>query len=342
MFNVGYYVVFTYLPTYFIKTLHFSKTTAFVSITVACVVAIVLILPLAALSDRIGRRPLLIAGTLAFAVLAYPLFLLLNSGSVAAAIAAHALLAAIESTYISVAVATGVELFATRVRYSGFSIGYNVCVAAIRRHHPVHGRLAHRQHRQQPGARVLCHCRGGGFAVHRADAAGVRGASAARRRRRLRSRPADAPGVHGVRPVTLGRPRGVRDRCGATRLGRAQADRGAGPHARPDPRGADRADLRGGAGLLAHPAVDQVVGTAAVDRSRNHRGRVRAVVATTLGRRTDLLLGAGAQRAGVDLARAERSGLPELSVPGLLGDPPARRLGGDLPDVGPRLSADVA
>ena len=56
MFNVGYYVVFTYLPTYFIKTLHFSKTVAFVSITMACVVAIVLILPLAALSDRIGRQ----------------------------------------------------------------------------------------------------------------------------------------------------------------------------------------------------------------------------------------------------------------------------------------------
>ena len=68
---------------------------------------------------------------MAFAVLAYPLFLLLNSGSVGAAIAAHAGLAAIESVYISVAVATGVEMFATRVRYSGFSIGYNVCVAAF-------------------------------------------------------------------------------------------------------------------------------------------------------------------------------------------------------------------
>lgn len=32
-FNVGYYVVFTYLPAYFITTLHFSKTTAFVSMT---------------------------------------------------------------------------------------------------------------------------------------------------------------------------------------------------------------------------------------------------------------------------------------------------------------------
>ena len=131
MFNVGYYVVFSYLPTYFIKTLHLSKTVAFVSITMACVVAIVLILPLAALSDRIGRRPLLIGGTMAFALLAYPLFLLLNSGSVGAAIAAHVLLAAIESIYISVAVVTGVELFATRVRYSGFSIGYNVCVAVF-------------------------------------------------------------------------------------------------------------------------------------------------------------------------------------------------------------------
>lgn len=131
VFNVGYYVVFTYLPTYFIKTLHFDKADAFLSVTIASVVALVLTLPLAALSDRIGRRPLLITGSVGFAVLAYPLFLLLNSGSLAAAIAAHAALAVIESSYIAAAVSAGVEMFTTRVRYSGFSIGYNLCVAVF-------------------------------------------------------------------------------------------------------------------------------------------------------------------------------------------------------------------
>ncbi|KUH85424.1 MULTISPECIES: MFS transporter [unclassified Mycobacterium] len=131
VFNIGYYVVFTFLPTYFIKTLGFSKTDAFVSITLASLVALILILPLAALSDRIGRRPMLIAGSVAFAVLGYPFFLLLNSGSMVAAIAAHCGLAVIESIYVSAAVSAGVELFATTVRYSGFSIGYNICVAGF-------------------------------------------------------------------------------------------------------------------------------------------------------------------------------------------------------------------
>ena len=114
--NVGFYIVFTFLPSYFTKSLGFTKIDAFVSITVASVVALVLIPPLGALSDRIGRKPLLITGAVGFAVFAYPLFLLLNSGALAAAIAAHAGLAAIESVFVSASLAAGAELFATRVR----------------------------------------------------------------------------------------------------------------------------------------------------------------------------------------------------------------------------------
>jgi MHS family proline/betaine transporter-like MFS transporter len=129
--NVGFYIVFTFLPSYFTKSLGFTKIDAFVSITVASVVALVLIPPLGALSDRIGRKPLLITGAVGFAVFAYPLFLLLNSGALAAAIAAHAGLAAIESVFVSASLAAGAELFATRVRSSGYSIGYNVSVAVF-------------------------------------------------------------------------------------------------------------------------------------------------------------------------------------------------------------------
>ncbi|MGE2720602.1 MFS transporter [Mycolicibacterium celeriflavum] len=129
--NVGFYIVFTYLPTYFTETLDFTKVDAFVSIAVASMVAMILIPPLGALSDRIGRKPLLYAGGIGFAVFAYPLFLLLNSGSLAAAVTAHAALAALESVFVSASLAAGAELFATRVRSSGYSIGYNVSVAVF-------------------------------------------------------------------------------------------------------------------------------------------------------------------------------------------------------------------
>nr|WP_090340321.1 MFS transporter [Mycolicibacterium malmesburyense]CRL69400.1 arabinose efflux permease family protein [Mycolicibacterium malmesburyense] len=129
--NVGFYIVFTYLPTYFTETLDFTKVNAFVSIAVASMVAMILIPPLGALSDRIGRKPLLYAGGFGFAVFAYPLFLLLNSGSLAAAVTAHAALAALESVFVSASLAAGAELFATRVRSSGYSIGYNVSVAVF-------------------------------------------------------------------------------------------------------------------------------------------------------------------------------------------------------------------
>ncbi len=127
--NVGFYIVFTYLPTYFTESLEFTKVDAFISIAVASIVAILLIPPLGALSDRIGRKPLLYSGAIGFAVFAYPLFLLLNSGALAAAVIAHAALAALESVFVSASLAAGAELFATRVRSSGYSIGYNVSVA---------------------------------------------------------------------------------------------------------------------------------------------------------------------------------------------------------------------
>jgi MHS family proline/betaine transporter-like MFS transporter len=127
--NIGFYVVLSYMTTYFQDPLGFSPTAASLSTTITLLVGMALIPPLGALSDRVGRKPLLLASCIGYVVLTYPLFLLLNMGNVVAAVAAHVALGALLAVFISTSIAALTELFPTRVRYGGFSIGYNFSVA---------------------------------------------------------------------------------------------------------------------------------------------------------------------------------------------------------------------
>jgi MHS family proline/betaine transporter-like MFS transporter len=115
----------TYFPTY----LGFGTTAAFVATVIAGLVAMMLIPPLGALSDRVGRKPLLLTASVLFAVLAYPLFALMNMGSLTLAVLALVVLAIIEAMFVCCSLAAGAELFTTRVRSGGFGIGYNLSVA---------------------------------------------------------------------------------------------------------------------------------------------------------------------------------------------------------------------
>jgi MHS family shikimate/dehydroshikimate transporter-like MFS transporter len=82
------------------------------------------------LSDKIGRRPIYIAGALFTILFAFPLFWMLESKStvvifIAITIAmnfGHGLMFAVESCYFP-------ELFGPRVRYSGASFGFQVSAA---------------------------------------------------------------------------------------------------------------------------------------------------------------------------------------------------------------------
>ena len=60
---------------------------------------------------------------------AYPLFLLMNQGSLVGAVLSHVALGALLAVFLSATIAALAELFPTRVRYGGFSIGYNISVA---------------------------------------------------------------------------------------------------------------------------------------------------------------------------------------------------------------------
>ncbi len=127
--NAGFYIVLVYMPTYFSNQLGFTSTGSSLSTVLTLLAAMALIPPLGALSDRVGRKPVLAASCVGFALLSYPLFLLMQQGSLFAAVLAQVALGGLLAIFLSATIAALTELFPTRVRYGGFSIGYNISVA---------------------------------------------------------------------------------------------------------------------------------------------------------------------------------------------------------------------
>lgn len=104
-----------------------SRSAALTAAAIASFLHIFTIPAYAALSDRIGRRPVMVVGALATAVLAWPLFELLSSGNwwllLVGFIIGNPILQA--SMYGPLA-AFVTEMFGTRARYTGASLGYQL------------------------------------------------------------------------------------------------------------------------------------------------------------------------------------------------------------------------
>lgn len=128
MMHVPFYAVLTYLVTYETDYLGHSSGSAALLSTVISLAGLVLVPAFGRLSDRVGRRPVLLGAGIALFVLATPAYLLMRTGLVGTwigGLALGAVLAAILGTY---AVASA-EIFPTRTRQGGLSIAYNVIAA---------------------------------------------------------------------------------------------------------------------------------------------------------------------------------------------------------------------
>lgn len=120
-----FYITIAYMPTYFQLEHLMSRTAAAWSTTVMLFTCMLAIPLWARLSDRIGRRPLLLICFFGTAISAYPAFLVMPWSVTTAAIA-QIVLGQILAIWLSIAFATYCEQFPTRVRSSGVSLGYNL------------------------------------------------------------------------------------------------------------------------------------------------------------------------------------------------------------------------
>jgi len=130
LWTVSYYVMLTYLPTFTQKYAGLSATAALWSNTAGLLALLVAIPAMGALSDRIGRKPMLIFCCVAFVVLAYPGFWLMLSGLPFWGVALLQIgFNLVISTFSGPGPAALSELFPTRSRTTLMSVGYSLAVA---------------------------------------------------------------------------------------------------------------------------------------------------------------------------------------------------------------------
>jgi MFS transporter, MHS family, proline/betaine transporter len=82
-----------------------------------------------ALSDRIGRKPMLISGAIGFAVFIYPLFLVVGSTELGRMVGGFLALELLVLWFNGPFPATVSEMFPVTVRFSGIAISYNIASA---------------------------------------------------------------------------------------------------------------------------------------------------------------------------------------------------------------------
>lgn len=121
--NVSYYILTAFVLVYVTVHLELPKSTALNAVLIGSAVHFVTIPLWGALSDRIGRRPVTLIGSIGMAAWAFAFFALVDSKSftvitlaVTIGLLFHGAMYGPQAAFIS-------EMFDTRVRYSGASMG---------------------------------------------------------------------------------------------------------------------------------------------------------------------------------------------------------------------------
>nr|WP_246111778.1 glycine betaine/L-proline transporter ProP [Streptomyces hawaiiensis] len=129
VFNVTDYMLLSYMPSYLTGQLHYDETHGL--LVVLGVMAVMMIAqPFAgALTDRVGRRPVIATGCAGFLLLSVPALLLIRQGSLLAVALGMGALGLLLVCFTASMPSALPALFPTKVRYGSLSIGFNVSVS---------------------------------------------------------------------------------------------------------------------------------------------------------------------------------------------------------------------
>jgi metabolite-proton symporter len=138
----SFYMFAVFLVSYATTNLGYSRPTALTAIAVGALIATFTIPLCGLLSDRIGRRPVFLAGSVGLIMFSAPYFWLLSQRStvcilIASIIAIGVIWPLVTATLSSLLA----EMFQPRVRYSGISFGYQIGGALVGGTAPLVGTL---------------------------------------------------------------------------------------------------------------------------------------------------------------------------------------------------------
>ncbi|OZY41553.1 MFS transporter [Pseudomonas fragi] len=128
---VAFYLLLSYMPTYLSTEMGMSESDSFIASTVSLATYIGLIFLMGKLSDRYGRKTMLVSASVMFLLLTFPLFGMLGNPSLVVILMIQIAFGAILAMNDGTLPCFLAEIFPTRVRFSGFAFSFNVANAVF-------------------------------------------------------------------------------------------------------------------------------------------------------------------------------------------------------------------
>lgn len=124
--DVAFYTFVLFITTYVATYLGLPRNYALNAVLIAAAVQVLLIPFFGNLSDRVGRRPIYLAGAIGAAGWSFIFFLLLDTGRFGLIVLAAVIALVFHAAMYGPQAAFITEMFPTKVRYTGASMGYQL------------------------------------------------------------------------------------------------------------------------------------------------------------------------------------------------------------------------